>query len=236
VYGRDYAGKTLDFEPSGGLTNASLVMQDQQTDTYWSLMKGSALAGELLGESLQELPVGEKVTWKEWHKKHPRTKVLSVNGQEDGRNPYGKYLTDTKGFRGLKAKDQRMETKTPIFAFHRAGESFAVDLGEVVSGASVAMPGGGELFLFREKRDAVMRSTTALYSATGFSKQKKDWVEDTSGARFDRATRRFESAPVEPVGGFDTYWYNWSLNNPATKVLQPESFDRSNGMGKRTAR
>jgi hypothetical protein len=29
VYDRNYDGKTLNFEPSGGLMNASLVMQDK---------------------------------------------------------------------------------------------------------------------------------------------------------------------------------------------------------------
>ncbi len=78
MYDRNYDGKTLDFEPSGGLMNASLVMQDKQTDTYWSIMSGKAEAGALAGTALVELPVSEKVTWAEWSARHPDTLVLSV--------------------------------------------------------------------------------------------------------------------------------------------------------------
>ena len=97
MYDRNYAGKTLNFEPSGGLMNASLVMQDKQTDTYWSIMSGKVEAGELGGTALVELPVGEKMSWAEWVAKHPDTLVLSVQQrtsdgqtvtlQDPGRDP-----------------------------------------------------------------------------------------------------------------------------------------------------
>ena len=71
MYSRDYRGRTVNFEASGGLVNASLVMQDEQTDTYWSIMEGEAVAGELSGEKLVELPVSEKIQWRHWKEKHP---------------------------------------------------------------------------------------------------------------------------------------------------------------------
>ena len=45
----------MNLEASGGLVNASLVMQDQQTDT-WSIMEGEAIAGELNGENSRSFP------------------------------------------------------------------------------------------------------------------------------------------------------------------------------------
>ena len=78
MYSRDYRGRTVNFEVSGGLVNASLVMQDEQTDTYWSIMEGEAVAGELSGEKLVELPIGEKIQWRHWKERHPDTLVLSV--------------------------------------------------------------------------------------------------------------------------------------------------------------
>ena len=78
MYDRNYDGKTLSFEPSGGLMNASLVMQDRETDTFWSIMSGKAEAGALDGTALIELPVSEKMSWAEWRARHPDTLVLSV--------------------------------------------------------------------------------------------------------------------------------------------------------------
>lgn len=219
MYGRDYAGKTLNFEPSGGLTNASLVMQDRQTDTYWSLMKGKAVAGELKGQSLSELPLGEKTTWKEWRTQHPNTKVLSVNSREDGPNPYRRYFTDPKGFRGLAARDARLDTKTPIFAFRWDEKAYAINHQYLVGGCALPLPKGGELFAFRGKADKIFRSTSVYVSPTGFTNKNGRWIEDRSGAAFDVKARSFQDAAIEKFGGFDTFWYNWSLNNPETQLI-----------------
>lgn len=221
MYGRDYDGKTLNFEASGGLTNASLIMQDKQTNTYWSLMKGQALAGDLKGEALEELPIGEKTTWKEWREKHPDTKVLSVNSQEDGRNPYRGYFRDKKGFRGLKAKDQRLKTKSPIFAFRRGEKTFAVPYSEFESGGVVEVPGDGYVFLYRSSKDEIFRSTSVYFSEAGFAKTEGVWTEKKTGDKFDQASRSFGD-DVGRLKGFDTFWYNWSLNNPKTELLSSE--------------
>ena len=97
MYSRDYEDVTVEFEASGGLINSSLVMQDRQTDTYWSMMKGEAIAGELEGNDLVELPVSEKMQWRDWKAKHADTLVLSVRGREDTRSSYRSYFADPKG-------------------------------------------------------------------------------------------------------------------------------------------
>jgi hypothetical protein len=93
VYGREYGSDELQFEASGGLMYAALVMQDKETDTYWSIMSGDAVAGELKGRKLEELPVSVKTRWKDWLAAHPDTVVLSVDGVEHPPvNPYEKYF------------------------------------------------------------------------------------------------------------------------------------------------
>ena len=81
MYGREYEGQTLRFEASGGLMHGSLVMVDKETDSYWSIMKGSSVAGQLHGTRLDEMPLGVKAQWKDWAEQHPETLVLSVDGQ-----------------------------------------------------------------------------------------------------------------------------------------------------------
>ncbi len=133
MYSRRYDGQLLTFEASGGLINSSLVMQDRETNSYWAIMKGEAIAGLKKGTELAELPLGKKMKWKRWKRKHPDTLVLSVNGTEDGQ-----------------------------------------------------------------------------------------WVDISSGCRFDPDEEVFdgdtESCP-KAFKGFDTFWYNWSLNNPSTELL-----------------
>ena len=83
MYGREYGDQVLRFEASGGLLNASLVMRDKETDSFWSIMTGDALSGELKGTSLVELPYGEKVRFGEWVERYPDTLVLTVKGKAE---------------------------------------------------------------------------------------------------------------------------------------------------------
>jgi hypothetical protein len=219
VYSRDYDGLELNFEASGGLVNSSLVMQDKETDTYWSIMKGSATAGQLNGTALVELPVSEKTSWADWVARHPDTKVLSVNGAEHSGDGYENYWKQSDGFRGQMADDNRLETKAPIFAFERDGGRFAVAHASFEGGSVIELPDGVVLFLYRGAGSAMFKSTTTYLSRAGFVEDNGAWVELESGARFDPTNGTF-SGEVEELLGFDTFWYNWSLNNPDTEVLE----------------
>ncbi|NIS37845.1 DUF3179 domain-containing protein, partial [Candidatus Saccharibacteria bacterium] len=66
VYERVYQGKKLNFEPSGGLMHGSLVMIDFETESLWSILTGDAVGGELKGTKLKEMPVSQKMQWKDW--------------------------------------------------------------------------------------------------------------------------------------------------------------------------
>ena len=211
MYSRDYEDVTVEFEASGGLINSSLVMQDRQTDTYWSMMKGKAIAGELEGNDLVELPVSEKMQWRDWKAKHPDTLVLSVRGREDTRSSYRSYFADPKGFRGQKAQDKRMLTKEPIFAFHHGAVAYAVRQKDIEGGAVYELEDGIYALLLRPRDASMFASTTAYLSEHGFEQVEGEW------AAIDTEVPLSET---EPLRGFDTFWYNFSLNNPDTKVLR----------------
>ena len=134
----------INFEASGGLIHSSLVMQDFETDSYWAIMKGEAIAGEFKGTKLRELP-GVKMRWKDWVAKHPNTQALSVNGLEEGTNAYRGYFASKGGFRGEAAKDERLRTKDPIFSFQYEGQSYAVPYSAIEGGKVYEL---GEIRLF----------------------------------------------------------------------------------------
>ena len=149
MYGREYDGKELNFEASGGLWHSSLVMQDKETDSYWSIMTGESLSGEFKGTELVELPYGAKAQWKDWVAEHPDTLVLSVDGQEHiDRNPYENYFTSEEGFRGSTAEDDRLPTKASIYAFLLDDKPFAVPFSSFENGAAFEV-GEWQVFLYR---------------------------------------------------------------------------------------
>jgi hypothetical protein len=224
VYGRHYDGKALRFEASGGLMHAALVMRDKETDTYWSIMTGDAIAGELAGTPLEELPIGEKAQWRDWVARHPDTVVLSVDGEEHvENNPYDNYFDSESGFRGLEARDRRLETKDPIYSFQLDGRAYAVPFPAFEGVGALFRAGGRELLLFRPEGVAIYYSTLAFQGSVGdFARRPDGWYHEPSGTRLDPERGGFVgSGSPSRLEGFDTFWYMWSLTHPDTEVLSP---------------
>lgn len=195
-------------------------MQDKQTDSYWSIMTHKAEAGSLSGTDLQVLPVSQKMSWKDWKAAHPDTLVLSIDGRQDPKdNRYAGYFADENGFRGAQARDKRLPTKAPVYAFLNDGKPFAVDHARFGGGKAFPLPSGGQVFLFRRASDEMFRGTNAFYSAEGFAREHGKWTDRATGAVFDKRTREFAGRTAR-INGFDTFWYNWSLNHPGTALLR----------------
>ena len=210
--------------------NASLVMQDKQTDTYWSIMSGKAEAGALAGTALVELPVSEKLTWAEWYARHPDTLVLSVTrrtddgqtvtSQDPGSDEYGNYFASEEGFRGYEATDTRLDTKDQIHAFLHDGVAYAIDLRRVVGGKLFELHEGTKILIYREATDQMFRGSSAFLSSAGFEQHGGSWFELSTNAAFNAITRDFGGAPVKRLNGFDTFWYTWSLTHTDTELLR----------------
>jgi hypothetical protein len=228
VYDRQYNGKVFTFEPSGGLVNATLVMQDFETNTYWSIMTHEAIEGEKKGTKLKELPLAVKVQWEEWVKKYPNTLVLSVDGKEDSGTGYISYFNSPRGFRGISATDRRLESKEQIFAFEYENRKIAV-ANELIEGGKVFDLGTARIFLYRPEGAEMFYSTAAyLTKGLGFTKVESGWKEIDSECVFNPETESFTNSKQtcpNRFNGFDTFWYTWSLNNPDTELLGAHSED-----------
>ncbi len=200
--------------------HSSLVMQDKETDSYWAIMTGGALAGELEGTRLAELPYGAKMTWKDWRTEHPETVVLSVDDAEHSEhNPYDNYFSSADGFRGAQAEDDRLPTKETIYSFQLAGQAYAISYSQFSGGGTFEVA-GKHLFLYRPDGAAIFYSTLAYASSeAGFEKAGSVW-RHASGATFDTVEERFDGGEIPRLDGFDTFWFNWSMTHPKTEILE----------------
>lgn len=220
-------GPTYTFEPSGGLLNASLVMRDRETDSWWSIINDTAIHGVAKGAPLVQVPGAEKATWGDWKQRHPHTKVLSVEGKEhEERSPYDGYFASEKGFRETTTSDDRLSDKQLLYAFHWQDRAYAVPFPRFESsGASVAL-GARQLFLYRQPEDSSYRSTVAYLAPEGTHFERDEagaWLltHGETTYRFDPRSRRFApKSGVEAFHGFDTYWYVWSLTNPSSEIIE----------------
>jgi hypothetical protein len=198
------------------------VVQDKETDTFWPVILGKAAVGALKGTPMKPIPASVKTQWKDWRRDHPDTVVWSYGGDEHiERSPYQSYIDSPFGHKGIAAKDARLETKAPIYAFEHDGRYYAVPFPAFVGGRAFTV-GGRSIFLFRPPDVAVYYSTRAYWSSVGFAQKDGAWVDGATGARFDQEKGDFVGKSRPPaLSGFDTFWYMWSLTHPDTEVVAP---------------
>lgn len=197
--------------------DASLVMRDRETDSWWSIMTSDAIGGELDGADLVVLPQGEKATWRDWRKRHPETLVLSVDGAEHiDNNPYDNYFASDSTFRDLEIDDHRLAPKEPIYSFWWADEPYAVPHSAFAGGKILEVDGWNDkrLLLYRGKKASIFESTrgwvvpATLVTEAGKTKALLELV------------RTGEATEAEQLNGFDTFWYNWVSVNEDTHLVQ----------------
>ena len=192
-------------------------MRDRETDSWWSIMTSRAIGGQMEGAELVELPVSTRTTFGKWVRSHPDTLVLSIHGEEHSESSrYADYLASPDTFGGLEVSDRRLEPKAPIFGFFLEGRPYVApheafeggklfELGEAADSA---------ILLFRPKGASMFDSTRAYRVARQVlertRKPKALLREADSGA----------VAGFEPLGGIDTFWYNWVAVNQQTKLLE----------------
>jgi hypothetical protein len=194
--------------------NASLVMRDRETDSWWSIMTSTAIGGELDGSELDELPVGEKTTWGDWKRRHPETSVLSVAGEEHRvNNPYDNYFDSDKTFRELEISDHRLAPKTPVFSFWLHGRTYAAAHSSFEGGRLFDVPDDSarKIFLYRDA-GAPMFASTRAWSVDS------DYAATTGLAKLVVAAKS-GSVSGPPLDGFDTFWYSWISVNSNSALL-----------------
>jgi hypothetical protein len=116
-------GRELSIGVSGKLWKNVLVMYDRQTDTLWAHLTGEGIVGPLKGKRLNTLPAA-MMTWAEWKRLFPGTKVLKKNTGRfaalfggSSRDPYeGYYYSSRAGVIPQKYRDNRLHPKTFLVA------------------------------------------------------------------------------------------------------------------------
>ena len=78
VYSGKIEDKIVTFGVSGRLYKSNVLIYDHQTESLWSQLMETAIAGPMVGKKLQKIPA-ERTTWQRWLKKHPQTIVLSTD-------------------------------------------------------------------------------------------------------------------------------------------------------------
>ena len=120
LYFTEHAGVNHALGTSGFLYRSNKLMFDQATSSMWSTMRGIPVVGPLVGKGIA-LDRGSVVTttWGEWRRRHPDTRVLSLDTGHE--RDYGEgaayrdyFATDEVMF-PVPALDTRLKNKDEVF-------------------------------------------------------------------------------------------------------------------------
>ena len=92
---REGETRVLEFEVSGMLRHSDMVMADQQTESWWQQLTGTAIVGELAGQTLDIIP-SQVIAVEDYFERYPEGLILSPETGTDaeaqyGKNPYEHY-------------------------------------------------------------------------------------------------------------------------------------------------
>lgn len=129
AFDRQVGERLLTFGTSGRLYLSALVMYDRQTESLWSQVERTAIAGVLTGTELDLIPV-TMARWADWRASNPEGLVLSRDtgfARDYGRNPYVDYDTIDNEHTFLdQSVDGRYPAKERVVTFPGAREPVAV--------------------------------------------------------------------------------------------------------------
>ena len=120
LFRTEHGGVNHALGTSGFLYRSNKLMYDQATQSLWSTMRGAPVVGPLVGKGIA-LERGSVVTttWGEWRRRHPDTRVLSLEtGHErnyaEGAAYHDYFATDELMFQ-VPVVDTRLKNKDEVF-------------------------------------------------------------------------------------------------------------------------
>lgn len=120
IYDTEFNGVKHKLGTSGFLYRSNKLMYDQATQSLWSTLLGQPVVGPLVNQNIElsTLPV-ETTNWGEWRRRHPNTKVLSIDTGH-ARNyaegeAYKHYFADDNLMFPVLRLDKRLPNKARVF-------------------------------------------------------------------------------------------------------------------------
>jgi hypothetical protein len=189
VYSSRINDKAYTFGVSGRLYKSNVLIYDHQTESLWSQLKETAIAGPMVGNKLHKIPV-KRTSWKRWLDKHPQTMVLSPDtgyARNYEIDPYEGYY-------------QALGIMFPVGDVRTDLPAKEMVLGIEINGVAKAYP----MLLLESKG-------TTINDSVGGNPIKI--VLSTDGQVLEVWDDRSRSIPV-----IFAYWFAWQAFHPQTAV------------------
>ena len=229
LYKTEVNGVNHEIGTSGFLYRSNKLMYDKKTQSLWNTLWGRPVIGELADKDIElEKMSIVTTTWGEWKKRHPGTKVLSLNtghrrdyGEGVAYNQY--FATDDLMFTVPKL-DKRLKNKDEVLGLVFVENS---DMPLAVSSAYLSKNpvyqssiGEKDFVVFTDKSGA-----SRVYESNG--KKFTDWdrlysVKDSSNTKWTLSESRIVSTDGETLyrlPAHRAFWFGWYSAYPQTKLV-----------------
>ena len=229
-YRTEHNGTKYQLGTSGFLYRSNKLMYDKATQSLWSTSRGTPVLGPLVDKGIElEFESVVTTTWGEWRKRHPATKVLSLDtGHQrnyDEGNAYNDYFSNDRLMFNTPFNDQRLKNKQEILALRfpaSPGQQLAIDTAYLLEHPVYENSIGQQKFVVLTDRTGANR----VYDpkGTSFAKYDRDaTVVDASGQPWTvnegwleaRNGDRLERLPYHRA-----FWFGWRAAFPETKLIK----------------
>lgn len=121
LFKTEYEGVNHEIGTSGFLYRSNKLMYDKATQSLWKTLQGKPVVGPLVGKGIRLEHLSVVTTnWGEWKKRHPNTKVLSLETghQRDYSEgaAYKSYFATDRLMFNTPFNDQRLSNKDEVLA------------------------------------------------------------------------------------------------------------------------
>lgn len=227
LYASSVAGDTYELGTSGFLYRSNKLMYDRATSSLWSTLTGEPVVGALVGQGIEldTLPVVTS-TWGEWRRRHPRTRVLSVDtGHQrnyDEGAAYRDYFATDRLMFAVPALDRRLPNKAEVLALRLDGEPLAI-AADYLARHPVHHDrlGTTDLIVLTDASGA-----NRAYATRGLRFARWDGariavdVDDTVWQVTERALQAADGRRLPRLPAHRSFWFGWYAQFPGTRLVQ----------------
>ena len=229
LYETQSQGKQFTLGTSGFLYRSNKLMYDKKTQSLWNTILGEPVIGPLVDKGIS-LPSHSVVTttWGEWKKRHPNTKVLSLNtghnrNYDEGIAYQSYFSTDDLMFT-VPRLDQRLKNKDEVLIIRPDG--FKKDPLAISAKFLAKKPiyhdkiGTTSFVVFTDKSGGNRVYETKGHLFTSFD--RKTMAIDSKGIQWtisEEALTSTNGQTLKRLPYHRAFWFGWYANYPDTRLV-----------------
>ena len=230
LYYTEHEGVDHQLGTSGFLYRSNKLMYDQATQSLWSTMLGAPVVGPLTGKGIA-LKGGAVVTtsWGEWRRRHPGTRVLSLDtghrrDYSEGAAYRDYFATDELMF-SVPVLDTRLKNKDEVFTVLLARHPEAP---LAISAAFLAATPvhhdaieGTALVVLTDPSGANRAYASEDVTFTRYDGDRR--VEDRSGMVWtmdEHALTAEDGRALRRIPAQRAFWFGWHAAFPGTRLVR----------------